>query len=80
MACARPVIVSDLPSLHEWITEGENGLFVPVRNPVVLADAVCALLGDSDKLTAFGSKNRATIMKRRIITQRCKRLNLFITS
>jgi glycosyltransferase involved in cell wall biosynthesis len=64
MACARPVIVSDLPSLHEWITEGKNGYFVPVRDPDSLADALCTTLKDSTNLTAIGSNNRSAIMER----------------
>ena len=32
MACGIPLIVSDLPSNHEWIEDGRNGFVVPVRD------------------------------------------------
>jgi glycosyltransferase involved in cell wall biosynthesis len=43
MACARPVIASDLPALREIVAPGETGLLVPPEDPVALAAAVGGL-------------------------------------
>jgi L-malate glycosyltransferase len=58
MACGKPVICSDLPSLREFITIGENGLLVPVRQAIPLADAINQLLAQPDQVSEFGRKAR----------------------
>lgn len=45
-ACGTPVIASDLPSLREWIVDGESGLLVPVGDAHELAQAIIRLLSD----------------------------------
>lgn len=40
MACGCYPIVSDVPSLHEWITDGENGRIVPIGSVPALAEAM----------------------------------------
>ncbi len=47
MACGAVPVLSDLPSLHAWVEEGVQGLFVPVANPAALAEAVVQLLTDA---------------------------------
>jgi glycosyltransferase involved in cell wall biosynthesis len=44
LACGSAVITTDLPALREWLTPGENGLMVPVRDPEALAAAICQLM------------------------------------
>lgn len=39
-ACGTPVIVSDFPVFHEFITEGENGVFAENDNAEALASAI----------------------------------------
>ncbi len=39
-ACGVPVIVSDIPVFHETVTAGENGNFVPLKEPAQLAAAM----------------------------------------
>ncbi|MGQ9599930.1 MAG: glycosyltransferase family 4 protein [Anaerolineae bacterium] len=46
MACGAPPVVSDVPSLHEWIEEGREGLFVPVGDSQALSAAIVRLLRD----------------------------------
>ena len=43
-ACGIPVIASDFPSLHEWITDGQNGLLVSGDDAESLAQAIIRLL------------------------------------
>jgi glycosyltransferase involved in cell wall biosynthesis len=40
MACGCFPIAGDLPSLHEWISEGENGMLVPPGDPQAAARAI----------------------------------------
>jgi glycosyltransferase involved in cell wall biosynthesis len=51
------VIASDLPSLHEWITSGENGWLVPVGDAGMLANAILTLLGDEPLRLSIRQKN-----------------------
>lgn len=64
MACGLPVIASDLPSLREWITPGENGLLVPARDATALAEAVIGLLNDPARREDFGRRGRALVRQR----------------
>lgn len=40
MACGAVPVVSDVPSLREWVRPQENGLMVPVGDPLALGAAV----------------------------------------
>ena len=40
MACGLFPVVSDIPANREWITHGENGLLVPVKQPMRLAMSI----------------------------------------
>lgn len=46
MACGAIPVLSDIPANHEWIVEGENGLFYETGNGRDLARAVNQLLGN----------------------------------
>jgi len=57
LACGIPVIVSDLPALHEWLTPGESGLMVSQRDSHELATALCQMLTNielADRLRRIG--------------------------
>jgi glycosyltransferase involved in cell wall biosynthesis len=64
MACGLPVIVSDIPANHEWITDGWNGFIVPVRNPEKLAESVIQLIEKPDLMQIFGERNAQIIRER----------------
>jgi len=40
MACGLLPVVTDIPANREWITHGENGVLVPVGQPMALALAI----------------------------------------
>lgn len=42
-ACALPLVTTDVPGCREVVTDGENGLLVPVKNAQALADAIASL-------------------------------------
>jgi len=44
LACGCVPVLSDLPSLHEWVTGGKEGLYVPLGDVEAIAEAVGALI------------------------------------
>ncbi len=60
-ACGTPMIVTELDYAKEWFTNGENGILVPVRDPVSLANAVVRLLGDNSLRLRMIEKNRRQV-------------------
>ncbi len=60
MSCGRPVITTDAPGCKETVTDGYNGLLVPVRDADALAKAMLRFCAD-DALTAdMGANARKT--------------------
>jgi glycosyltransferase involved in cell wall biosynthesis len=60
LACARPVIASDLPSVRPLMDSGAL-LLVPPDDPAALAEAVAGLLGDPVHRVAMGWKGRGYV-------------------
>jgi D-inositol-3-phosphate glycosyltransferase len=59
MACARPVVASDVPALAELVREPGSGRLVPPGDAVALADTLAALAEDADLRRALGARGRA---------------------
>lgn len=57
MACALPLIVTDVVSVGELVQDGNNGLVVPKRDPEAMARAICRLLADKELRDRFSRKN-----------------------
>lgn len=57
-ACGRPIVATDWPGCREVVTDGENGLLVPVRDINALAGALQSLLEDSDRRKMMGACSR----------------------
>jgi glycosyltransferase involved in cell wall biosynthesis len=65
MACGTPVIVSDLPSLRDWVREGESGLLCPPRDAAQLAAQLQrALALPAGERTRMGAAARGVIAAR----------------
>jgi glycosyltransferase involved in cell wall biosynthesis len=64
LACGIPVIVSDLPALHEWLIPGENGLMVPLHNPQALAEALNQVLTNKELADRFSKTGPAIVETR----------------
>ena len=47
LACGAGLVLSDVPSLHEWVRDGQEGLFVPVGDVEAIGSAIVRLLKDS---------------------------------
>ena len=59
-ACAvgRPVVTTDVPGCRECVDEGVNGYLVPLKSVKELADAIEALIINTDKRQEFGVASR----------------------
>src|SRR5215211_1805776 len=55
-ACAAglPIVATDVPGCRDVVTNGVNGLLVPVRSPEALANALETLIGDRELRRAMG--------------------------
>ena len=60
LACARPVVASDLPSVRPLVESGAV-LLVPPDDPAAVADAVVGLLSDPVHRVAMGWKGRGYV-------------------
>jgi len=72
-ACGRPVITTDVQGCREAITEGVEGVLVPVCQSAPLAEAMDAMARDPAKRQAMGRAARARAESRfdqRIIAER----------
>jgi len=64
MACGPIPICSDLPSLREWITDGENGFLVSADNPDAIATRILWALDGSPIIATFATRNRLMVEQR----------------
>ena len=53
-ACGLPLIAADVPGCREVITDGVDGLLVPVRDSAALAAAICRLDDDRELAQNLG--------------------------
>ncbi|HIQ05157.1 MAG TPA: glycosyltransferase family 1 protein [Anaerolineae bacterium] len=54
----RPVIATAVGGLPEAVEDGRSGLIVPPQRPDALAEAICTLLEDRERLEAMGAYAR----------------------
>ena len=59
MALGRPAVVTDVGGTSEVVTDGDDGLLVPPRDPVALADGLVRLLHNPDLRARIGAAARA---------------------
>ncbi|MFJ8634584.1 glycosyltransferase family 4 protein [Streptomyces sp. NPDC093568] len=64
MACATPVVGSDVGGIPHVVDEGETGLLVPPGDPDALAAACAKLLADGDLADRMGAAGRRTAEER----------------
>lgn len=57
MACATPVVVTNLASALEWVADGENGLVVAPRDANALETAIIALIDSPRDRKRMGEKS-----------------------
>jgi glycosyltransferase involved in cell wall biosynthesis len=64
MACARPVVVSNIGSVPTAVRDGVDGVLVPPGDPAALAAAVIALHRDPARAAALGAAARRAVEER----------------
>ena len=58
MACGTTIIMGDIPSIREWVTDGINGFLVPPRDGVSLSEKIIrAFDSPEDIVMSFIQKN-----------------------
>lgn len=55
LACGKPVIISDIPVLMEFIKNNETGVVIPQANPSALALAIVDLMNNSTKMATLSA-------------------------
>lgn len=57
-ACGRPLIATDVPGCREIVKDGHNGILVPPKNSMELANAIELLASDSSLRKKMGENSR----------------------
>jgi D-inositol-3-phosphate glycosyltransferase len=63
MACARPVIGSNVGGIRTTVVDGETGYLVPPRDPVALADRLWDIADNPLRAKAFGDAGRRRVLR-----------------
>ena len=63
MACARPVICTNVASMPEVVVDGETGYVVPPGDPGALGAAIASLRADPFKSHALGHAGRRRVLE-----------------
>lgn len=58
MAMGKPIITTDVPGCRETVVDGENGFWVPDRDPEALAEAMIKFIEEPHLVSAMGKKSR----------------------
>jgi len=74
MACGTPLVVSDLPWVHELIEHERHALVVPIDSDAV-ADAVQRILGEPDLAAMLAANGRALVERHRDRSVEMQRLS-----
>jgi len=77
LACGCLPVASDLESIREWITPGENGLLVNAAAPQALAQAMLRGLRDADLRARAAAQNAALIAERGDYAENMRRVEVF---
>jgi glycosyltransferase involved in cell wall biosynthesis len=78
-ACGVPVVATDIPGNQHVIRDGEDGYLVPPGDTKAIQDAVCQLLDDDDKRSAFGASGRRKILEKHDVEHRTEALDRLYT-
>jgi colanic acid/amylovoran biosynthesis glycosyltransferase len=63
MACGLPVVTTDCGGMREAITDGVEGIVVPVRDPAAMAEALVRLGGDPVFRNQMGERGRERVLE-----------------
>jgi glycosyltransferase involved in cell wall biosynthesis len=74
LSCETPVITTPVGENPEVIRNFENGILVPVNDPLRLAEAINFMLDNKDNRTKMGRKGRELVIKKFSVEVIAKRL------
>jgi glycosyltransferase involved in cell wall biosynthesis len=77
MACAKPVVATDVCAIPEAITSGRDGILVPPRSSDALVETISSLLESPKRRYRIGQSARETIVERFDWTVNANRTALF---
>lgn len=78
LACARPVVASDIPSVRTVFSLADGVQMVPPDRPDLLAEAVLSLLQEPDRCAAMGERGRRFVAQRFGWTSIVERLRMTV--
>jgi glycogen synthase len=61
MACSRPVVSTNVGGIKDVVVDGITGVLIEPQNPVMLADAINAVLADGEKAARLGRNGRKRV-------------------
>lgn len=64
MASGLPIVATDVGGAVEAARDGIEGVIVPPRDPVALADAIASITTDPDRLLSMGEAGNARVRER----------------
>lgn len=76
MSCGLPVIISDIPSALEWITDDVNGIIVKRNDIQDISRKIIDLLRNPEKMVLFGRRNRTVALEKIDIYKNYDKLSL----
>ncbi len=62
-ACGRSIVTTNAPGCREIVKDNENGILVPIRDHVALAQALRKLINDSSLRTKMGARGRERVLE-----------------
>lgn len=62
-ACEKPIVTTDAPGCREIVHDGVNGLLVPVRDSIAVAEALKKLIVSPELRKKMGKKGRDLVKK-----------------
>lgn len=63
-ACGKPVVSSDIPSIHQILLDSEAAILVSPDDPVSLAEALIGILKDQKKQRMLGNNGRKLVISK----------------
>jgi glycosyltransferase involved in cell wall biosynthesis len=60
-SCAKPIIATDVPGCREIVRDGENGLLVPLKDSIAIANAIKELIDNPEKRKSMGMNGRRLV-------------------
>jgi len=64
MACGLPVIITNSGENSKWVSDGESGFIIPMKDAKILAEKIILLLQDREKRARLGEEGRKVIDER----------------